>query len=119
MATTPEDRVKRKIKAILAKHGAYYCMPATGGYGSSGHPDFLIGFRGLLIGIEAKAAPGVPTALQWTRLKEISAVGCLALVIDESNVEDLEALFSEVAQSVPSGPISPVSVPNRLLQRTH
>ena len=39
---TPEAKVKEKVKKALKNMGAYYAMPATGGYGSSGVPDFLV-----------------------------------------------------------------------------
>ena len=38
---TPEGKVKDKVKKILKELKAYYIMPATGGYGSSGAPDFV------------------------------------------------------------------------------
>ena len=44
MATTPEGKVKAKVKVILKELGAYYTMPVTGGFGTSGAPDFLVCF---------------------------------------------------------------------------
>ncbi len=41
MASTPEAKVKAKIKAILKAHNVYYAMPIGTGYGNSGVPDFL------------------------------------------------------------------------------
>jgi len=41
MATTPEAKVKAKVKAVLNKYGAYHFSPATGGYGKSGVPDII------------------------------------------------------------------------------
>lgn len=93
MATTPEGRVKTKIKALLKKYRAYVCMPATGGFGVSGHPDFLVCLMGAFIGIEAKAAGGRPTALQMMRLQEIIDAGGIALVVDETNLDVLESIL--------------------------
>ncbi len=39
--TTPEKKVKDKVKKMLVEVGAYYFMPATGGYGRSGVPDLV------------------------------------------------------------------------------
>jgi hypothetical protein len=39
---TPEGRVKAKVKDVLKAVGAYYVMPVTSGYGSSGAPYFLV-----------------------------------------------------------------------------
>jgi len=86
---TPEGKVKAKVKKVLKELGAYYVMPATGGYGSSGAPDFLICFRGKFIGIECKANGGKTTALQDSNLKTIRLNGGIAFVVDETNVEIL------------------------------
>jgi hypothetical protein len=90
---TPEGKVKQKVKKYLTEMGCYYAMPATGGYGLSGTPDFLVCYRGRFVGIECKAGKNVPTALQLAALDRITGAGGLALVIDESNVDDLKELF--------------------------
>lgn len=90
---TPEGKVKAKVKKYLTEMGAYYAMPATGGYGLSGTPDFLVCYRGRFVGIECKAGKNKPTALQLAALDRITGAGGLALVIDENNVDDLKELF--------------------------
>ena len=89
MATTPEGKVKAKVKVILKELGAYYTMPVTGGFGTSGAPDFLVCFKGNFVGIECKAGKGKPTALQEKNLHDIAQAGGQALVINEDNVADL------------------------------
>jgi pantoate kinase len=98
MATTPEAKVKAKIKAILKAHGAYYAMPIGTGYGSSGVPDFLVCLNGEFLAIEAKAGRGVPTALQLKNLREIEAAGGRTLVINEQSLElkVLEAILENM-----------------------
>ena len=98
MATTPEAKVKAKIKAILKAHGAYYAMPIGTGYGSSGVPDFLVCLNGEFLAIEAKAGKGVPTALQEKNLKAIKEAGGRALVINEESLElnILEAILDNM-----------------------
>jgi hypothetical protein len=90
MATTPEGKVKAKVKVILKELGAYYTMPVTGGFGTSGAPDFLVCFKGNFVGIECKAGKGKPTALQEKNLHDIAQAGGQALVINEDNVADLK-----------------------------
>lgn len=90
---TPEAKVKAKVKKYLTEMGAYYAMPATGGYGLSGTPDFLICYRGRFAAIECKANGNKPTALQEAALKRIMDAGGMAIVIDETNVDDLKELF--------------------------
>ena len=91
---TPEAKVKKKVKAILEQHGAYYAMPVGAGYGNSGVPDFLICLRGRFVAIECKANGNKPTALQTRHLEEIRKAGGVAVVIDETNYEDLDGYLT-------------------------
>tara|TARA_R110000822_G_scaffold36783_4_gene103356 strand:+ start:877 stop:1158 length:282 start_codon:yes stop_codon:yes gene_type:complete len=91
---TPEAKVKEKIKKFLKSNNIYYAMPATGGYGNSGAPDFLCCAKGKFIGIEAKAGKGKTTALQDKNLREIEEAGGTALVINEANLNELEGLLN-------------------------
>lgn len=92
---TPETRVKVKVKKILTELGAYYAMPATGGYGLSGTPDFLVCYKGEFIGIECKANGNKPTALQEAAMQRIRDAGGYAFVIHEFNVGRLKELLDE------------------------
>ena len=89
MASTPESKVKAKIKAILKEHGVYYAMPIGTGYGNAGVPDFLCCFNGRFLAIEAKANGGVTTALQNKNLRDIENAGGITCVINEDNVSAL------------------------------
>ena len=93
MATTPEGKVKKRVKEILDKKGAYYFMPATGGFGRSGVPDFVGCINGVFFGIECKAGKGIPTALQEREIKNIIKAGGYAWVINEENVDQLEKML--------------------------
>jgi pantoate kinase len=90
MATTPEAKVKAKIKAILKAHNVYYAMPIGTGYGNSGVPDFLCCVNGKFLAIEAKAGKGTTTALQEKNLKAIRESGGVTAVIRETNIAELE-----------------------------
>jgi hypothetical protein len=59
------------------------------GFSSSGAPDFIICIAGLFYGIECKANGGKPTALQLKHHDDIRKAGGIAVVIDETNVENL------------------------------
>jgi len=89
---TPEGKVKARVKKILDSIGAYYFMPATGGYGRSGVPDIVGCLNGVFFAIECKANGGKPTALQLREIDRINAVGGFAIVVDEDNVELLASL---------------------------
>ncbi len=86
MATTPEAKVKAKIRAILKEHNVYYAMPIGTGYGNSGVPDFLCCVNGHFLAIEAKAGKGKTTALQEKNLKQIKESNGLAFVVNEDNI---------------------------------
>ena len=98
MATTPESKVKAKIKKILKDHGVYYAMPIGTGYGNSGVPDFLVCLGGEFLAIEAKAGKGIPTALQEKNLRDIKAAGGRAMVVNEEILElgTLEAVLENM-----------------------
>ena len=81
--TTPESKVKDKIKKILKAKGIYYAMPHGAGYGNAGVPDFLCCVRGYFLAIEAKAKGGKPTALQVRNMDDIRKAGGVSLVVDE------------------------------------
>ena len=91
--STPEKKVKDKVKKLLEEYGAYYFMPATGGYGRSGVPDLVACIKGRFIGIECKANGGTPTALQVKNLTEIINTGGIAVAVDETGIEDLRRVL--------------------------
>lgn len=93
---TPEAKVKKKVRAMLEQHGAYYAMPVTGGYGASGVPDFLVCHHGRFIGIECKAGSNKPTALQLSNMKKIEDAGGTTLVVNEDNLNDLVNLLEKI-----------------------
>jgi Holliday junction resolvase len=89
MADTPEVKVKRKVVAQLKELGAYHFYPVTGGYGASGVPDIVGCYQGKFFGIECKAGKNKPTPLQQKNLDHITAMGGIALVINEDNISEV------------------------------
>ena len=98
MAMTPEGKVKARAKKILDSLGAYYFMPATGGFGRSGVPDIVGCLNGVFFGIECKAGNNKPTALQLKELRKIMDAGGYCVVVNEDNVEELNALPNVLGQ---------------------
>ena len=94
MAMTPEGKVKKRAKEHLDTAGAYYFMPATGGFGRSGVPDIVGCFNGVFFAIECKAGKGIPTALQEREICRIRRAGGVAFVINELNLDDLKLFFA-------------------------
>jgi Holliday junction resolvase len=85
---TPEGKVKARVKKILDERGVYYFMPATGGYGRSGIPDFICCYNGKFMAIECKAGKGDLTALQTRELTRIDAAGGEAVVVRETSMDN-------------------------------
>jgi Holliday junction resolvase len=95
VALTPERKVKNKVVALLKAKGAYYFFPTTYGMGRSGVPDVVCCFKGRFLGIECKAGTNKPTELQKRELAAIEAAGGVAVVINESNIQELERILNE------------------------
>ena len=94
MALTPEGKVKAKVRRLLDAASVYYFMPATGGYGRSGVSDIVGCYNGKFFAIECKAGKGVTTALQDNELRKIKEAGGIALVINETNIMDVELVWT-------------------------
>lgn len=95
MASTPEGKVKDQIKKRLKAARAYWTMPVMTGMATNGTPDFSVCVTGgRYLAIEAKAGDGVPTELQWARLMEVERAGGDTMVINESNLDVLDAYLA-------------------------
>ena len=86
MASTPESRVKKKVKELLDQMGVYHFSPMQNGMGRAGIPDIIGCLGGQFIAIECKAGKGKTTALQERELNRILNAGGYALVVNEENV---------------------------------
>lgn len=75
----PEFYEKKDIRAYLDTIGAWYCLPATYGYGKSGTPDIIACVNGNFVGIEVKREGAKPTKLQERRIKQIQEAGGIAI----------------------------------------
>lgn len=90
MASTPEKKVKERVKKVLDALSIYYFMPATYGFGRSGVPDFVCCFDGRFLGIECKAGNNKPTALQERELQRIDDARGYTFVANETNIDKLK-----------------------------
>ena len=88
---TPEVKVKRKVVSLLKEMGAYNFFPVMSGYGRSGIPDIVGCYNGHFFAIECKAGDNKTTALQELELQKIRDAGGIALVINEENLEHVQA----------------------------
>ena len=95
MASTPEGKVKDKIKKILKAHNIYYAMPYGAGYGNAGVPDFLCCWKGRFLAIETKAEGGKVTALQRKNISEIEEAEGDVWVVSPTNIDSFELWIKE------------------------
>ena len=101
MANTPESKVKSKVTALLKKYDAYYFYPPSNGFGRAGIPDIIACYRGQFIAIECKAGKNKPTALQIRELRAIEDAGGYALVINETNIDQVDAVLHQLKETQP------------------
>lgn len=87
--TTPESKVKKAVSKILDAREIYYFYPATHGYGRSGVPDIIACVNSVFVAIECKAGKGKTTALQDREIRRIRQAGGIAILINETNIEEL------------------------------
>ena len=93
MAETPEWRVKKAVRLMLDKLGAYHFMPPANGFGRAGIPDIIACIDGHFIAIECKAGNGTTTALQDRELNAILNAGGTTYIARESNLDELQQLL--------------------------
>ena len=89
-----EADVKKEVKKVLNKLGAWWFMPVPTGYGVKGVPDFIVCLDGKFAGIETKYGKNKPSKWQQLQIEKIKAANGEALVINESNVSELEELLT-------------------------
>lgn len=93
MATTPEGKVKARVKKTLDEMGIYHFSPYQAGMGRAGIPDIICCYNGLFVAIECKAGKGKTTALQDREINAIRTAKGLAFVINEENMNNLKELL--------------------------
>lgn len=108
MAVTPEGKIKKLVKNVLAELGEMHNVdgfvvstmkqfwPVPNGMGAS-DIDCIVCYYGQYISIETKAPGKKPTPRQNLTLAETKGAGGLALVIaSEKDVHDLRVLLQGI-----------------------
>lgn len=90
---TKEAHVKDDVKALLDKYGWFWFMPPANGYGASGISDFIAIKGGVFLAVETKFGSNKPTALQIGFLNSIRACRGFAFVVNEKNLEWMDAFL--------------------------
>lgn len=92
-----EAKVKAAVKAVFKQYGVWYAMPVGGQFGRAGIPDFLACVNGWFLAVETKSGRNSPTKLQQLELTGVQMAGGMSLVVNEDNLNDLEALVAHYA----------------------
>ena len=94
--STPEGKVKDKVKKLLKEYGCYWHMPVQNGMGAPSL-DFICCVKGKYFAIETKAGNKQPTPRQEETIKTIQrAEGKCFVVNEESGMDTLEIWLKEV-----------------------
>ena len=98
MSTTPEGRVKNRVKAVLKKYGAYQHWPVLNGMGAP-TLDAIGCIKGYFFAIETKAGNKQPTPRQEITIRDMQLAGGRAFVVnDVSGLDTLELWLQEVTK---------------------
>lgn len=84
--TTPEGKVKDKVKRLLKKYDVYYFMPVQAGYGAPGL-DFHCCANGTALFIETKAGNKKLTPRQENTVMEVQKANGVVFIIHDDSVE--------------------------------
>jgi hypothetical protein len=68
---SPEFYEKIAIREYLDQIGAWYFIPYTAGFGTSGIPDIVGCYKGRFFSVEVKRPGRVPTPIQERRMRDI------------------------------------------------
>ena len=82
MASTPEGKVKAKVKRLLKKYDCYQFWPVQSGYGAP-TLDCLGCCNGFFFGIETKAPGKHPTPRQYLTIADMEEANGRVFVIGE------------------------------------
>lgn len=95
-----EKDVKKKVKAILDKHGWFWFMPPANAYGKSGISDIIAMRRGAFMAIETKFGANKPTAMQVGFCNSIRQEDGFAFVVSDRNIDWFAAFMESFDVSV-------------------
>lgn len=86
-----EADVKKQVKKLLDDAGWFWWMPPANGFGKVGVADFNALRNGVFLAVETKFGKNKPTAQQRAYLNSILAEDGMAFVVNEQNIEWLQA----------------------------
>lgn len=97
--STPEGKVKDRVKKLLRAYNVYYHMPVMNGMGAP-TLDFVCCHNGRYITIETKAPGKKPTPRQEITMNDVRKAGGFVFVVDgsEQSFDILEAYLQVLSK---------------------
>lgn len=93
--STPEGKVKDRVKKVLRDYGVYWHCPVQNGMGAPSL-DFVCCFHGFFFSIETKAGNKQPTPRQEITIAEMRKAGAKVFVVNEETGTDELVSWLEV-----------------------
>ncbi len=93
--STPESKVKERVKRLLRAYNVYYHCPVMNGMGSP-TLDFVCCHNGRYLTIETKAPGKKPTPRQELTLGQVARAGGYVFVVAEDRDFDLLEAYLQV-----------------------
>jgi hypothetical protein len=95
--STPESKVKQKVRALLDKYNIYYFMPVKHQlYGKAGIGDFICCVNSRFLAIETKGPDGEETELQEEDTKSVKRSNGIKVVIKMEDLHKLEVIIHQL-----------------------
>jgi hypothetical protein len=109
----PEQKIKRRVTALLNQLGTPYFCPIGGVYSKSGVSDIIACCNGRMLCIEAKAdAKKKLTPMQLQFHESMAAAGAITLVVcDDETLETLRTTLCQLQQNPKFSPLKTAGSP--------
>lgn len=123
--TTPEGRIKDKVRKVMTDCGFYHYAVNQSGFGRRGIPDDCLVILGQHYQLEFKAhmvwnntkssIKTLPTALQCNEMDKCRRCGGITCVIDDTNADAFISWLKEVKYFIENGSTAIPDVPKECI----
>jgi len=95
-ATTPEGKVKAKVREIFKTLGVHYTHIPANQFSKGGAPDYVCCVNGYYLAVEVKTTKGTMSELQKIERDSTQKAKGVYVVINEDNLPALTAIITEL-----------------------
>ena len=94
--STPEGRVKDKVRAIFKAHNVHYTHIPANQFSKGGAPDYVCCVKGVYLAVEVKTVKGKMSELQKIERDKTKEAGGFYIVVNEECLKALEELIKGI-----------------------